>query len=149
MNKDLEHLRMLSIFYYVVGGIIGLISCIPFIHLFIGLSFLTGAIPTPPHRPNEPDFPVELFGLMFTIIPLLFIIAGWTLAICTIIAGRKLANQKSYMFCFVIAAILCTFAPFGTVLGVFTIIVLIRDSVKQLFNGQTVSSFGNTPPDWK
>jgi hypothetical protein len=31
------------------------------------------------------------------------------------------------------AAISCIFMPFGTVLGVFTIIVLLRPSVKELF----------------
>ena len=31
------------------------------------------------------------------------------------------------------AAVECVFMPFGTVLGVFTIIVLMREPVKQLF----------------
>ena len=29
MNQDLEHLRLLSIFHYVVAGLGALISCIP------------------------------------------------------------------------------------------------------------------------
>ncbi len=149
MNKDLEHLRLLSIFHYVLGGLIGLFSCIPFIHLFMGIMFLSGAFPTPPPRPGEPEFPVKIFGLMFTLIPLIFIIIGWTLAICTIIAGRKLSRQQGYLFCFVIAGILCTLAPLGTVLGVFTIIVLLRDSVKTLFNGQNTSHHRNNPPNWQ
>jgi hypothetical protein len=49
----------------------------------------------------------------------------------------------------VIAALLCMFMPFGTVLGVFTIIVLVRDSVKALFNGINPQQFGNTPPSWQ
>jgi hypothetical protein len=32
-----------------------------------------------------------------------------------------------------VAALSCAFMPFGTVLGVFTIVVLVRPSVKQLF----------------
>lgn len=150
MNKDLEHLRTLSIFYYIVGGLIALFSCIPFIHLFIGIMFLTGSFP---QEPNQPEFPSKMFGLMFTIMPLIFIIGGWTLAICTIIAGRKLSRHQGYMFCFIVAGILCAFAPFGTVLGVFTILVLLRDSVKELFNGkylgQSFNQTGFNPPDWK
>lgn len=149
MNKDLEQLKTLSIFYYVVGGLIALFACFPIIHLIIGITFLTGNFPTAPNQPNQPEFPIKIFGLMFTIIPLIFIIGGWTLAICTVIAGRKLANRQGYLFCFVVAAILCVFMPFGTVLGIFTIIVLSRDSVKQLFNQSNPASFGNTPPDWK
>ena len=145
-NKDLEHLRLLSIFHYVVGGLIALFACFPIIHLVIGITFLTTDFP---QQPGEPEFPSKIFGLMFTIIPLFFIIIGWTLAIFTIIAGRKLSNHKSYMFCFVIAAILCVFMPFGTILGVFTIIVLMRDSVKELFNGRDFSQFDNSPNSWK
>lgn len=147
MNKDLEHLRILSIFYYIVGGLIALLSCFPFIHFFIGIVFLTGDFG---QQPNQPEFPTKLFGLLFTLIPLIFIIGGWILAICTFIAGRKLSKQQGYMFCFVVAAILCAFMPFGTVLGVFTILVLLRDSVKELFNGKySPQNTGFNPPDWK
>jgi hypothetical protein len=37
------------------------------------------------------------------------------------------------MFCLVMGGVECLFMPFGTVLGVFTIIVLMREPVKQLF----------------
>ena len=144
-NKDLEHIRLLSIFHYVVGGLIALFACFPIIHLVIGITFLTTDFP---QQPGEPEFPTKLFGLMFTIIPLFFIFAGWTLAIFVIIAGRKLSDFKSYTFCFVVAAILCVFMPFGTILGVFTIIVLMRDSVKSLFNGQSFSPNDNQM-NWK
>lgn len=151
MNKDLEHLKLLSIFYYVVGGLIALFSCIPIIHLSIGIAFLTGNIPTTPRHAGEPEFPVQLFGLMFTIIPLLFILGGWTLAVFTFIAGRKLSRHEGYMFCFVVAGILCAFTPFGTILGALTIVVLLRDSVKQLFNREVPTNPtgpGFNPPKW-
>jgi hypothetical protein len=35
-----------------------------------------------------------------------------------------------------VAALCCAFFPFGTVLGVFTILVLVRPSVKALFETQ-------------
>lgn len=146
MNKDLEHLRLLSIFHYVVGAMIALFSCIPIFHLMIGISFLTGDFPNPPNQPNQPEFPIKMFGLMFTIIPLLFILGGWAFAICTIIAGRKLSNRQGYTFCFVVACIMCAIMPFGTVLGVFTIIVLLRDSVKELFNRGSLGTFDPVPP---
>lgn len=149
MNKDLEHIRLLSIFHYVVGGFIALFACFPFIHLFMGIFFLASAPEIRRNQPpGEPDFPVEIFGAMFIIIPAIIILCGWALAIATIVAGRKLSKQTSYIYCLVIAGILCMFMPFGTILGVFTIIVLMRDSVKALFNGQNSQQFGNTPPSW-
>jgi len=41
----------------------------------------------------------------------------------------------------VIAGIECLFMPFGTVLGVFTLVVLVRPSVKELF----LRNQGNEP----
>jgi hypothetical protein len=45
--------------------------------------------------------------------------------------------------------LICLWMPLGTVLGVFTIIVLTRESVKAIFNGQNSPQFGNTPPNWQ
>ena len=61
------------------------------------------------------------------------ILGGWTLAIAIFLAGRFLTRRAHYMYCFVVAAIECLLMPFGTILGVFTIIVLVRPSVKALF----------------
>jgi hypothetical protein len=124
MNQDEQYLSLLSVFHYVVGGLVAFFACIPFIHLILGIAMLVGAFN---------DGPPSVVGLIFVLTAMLFITAGWTLAICIVIAGRCLAKRKHYMFCLVIAAISCTFMPFGTVLGVFTIIVLMRPSVKELF----------------
>ena len=44
MDQDLEHIRLLSVFHYVVGGIAALFSCFPFIHLAVGIALLNGAM---------------------------------------------------------------------------------------------------------
>jgi len=58
---------------------------------------------------------------------------GWIFAAFVLATGRFLAKRKHYLFCLVMAGIESIFMPFGTVLAVFTIIVLMRDSVKELF----------------
>jgi hypothetical protein len=58
---------------------------------------------------------------------------GWIFAGFVITAGRFLAKRKHHTFCVVMGAVECIFMPFGTVLGVFTLIVLTRESVKHLF----------------
>jgi hypothetical protein len=131
MNQDEQHLTLLSVFHYVVGGLAGLFACFPLIHLTIGIAMLTGAIDGAP----------VFVGMLFAMFAILVILAGWTLAICLIIAGRNLARHRHYTFCLVIAAISCTFMPFGTVLGIFTIIVLMRPSVKELFAENEGKSF--------
>ena len=57
----------------------------------------------------------------------------WTLAALIIVAGRFLARSKHYRFCKVMAGVSCVWLPLGTALGVFTLIVLRRPSVKKLF----------------
>ena len=58
---------------------------------------------------------------------------GLVFATCVIMSGPSIACRRHYTFAFVIACIECLFFPFGVVLGVFTIIVLARRSVKELF----------------
>lgn len=123
MKEDEQYLKLLSVFHYVVGGLAACFACIPIIHLSIGIAMLVGAIDDAP----------EFVGALLVLIAIFAMLVGWTLAVCIIIAGRCLAKRKRYMFCLVMAAISCVFMPFGTVLGVFTIIVLMRPSVKELF----------------
>ncbi len=130
MDNDEQYLKLLSVFHYVVGGLAALFACFPLIHFSIGIAMLVGAIDDAP----------KFIGLVFTMFAMLFILAGWALAICLIIAGRNLAQRRHYMFCLVVAAIACAFMPFGTVLGVFTIIVLMRPSVKELFGVEKPAS---------
>jgi hypothetical protein len=72
-------------------------------------------------------------GVVIMVIAGLIILAGWTFAAFVAFAGRSLQTRSRYTFCLVMAGVECIFMPVGTVLGVFTIIVLIRDSVKELF----------------
>lgn len=129
-SQDAEYLKLLSIFHYVVAGFAGLFACFPIFHLAIGLGMLTGGFGG---FPSNEAFPFQLFGLMFTVIPAAIILGGWTFAICVAISGYFLSRRKKYMFCFVMAAISTVFMPFGTVLGVFTILVLLRSPVKEMF----------------
>jgi hypothetical protein len=55
-----------------------------------------------------------------------FFLLGLATALCILISGRALAKCTRYWFVFVIACIECLFMPFGTILGVFTLIVLSR-----------------------
>lgn len=138
INKDEEHLKLLSVFHYVVGGMIGLFACIPLIHVTVGLIFVFA----PESMENSGDMPPAAFGWMFVGIGAFCSLMGWTLATLVIAAGRKLSKRKSRTFCIVVAGILCAFAPIGTVLGVFTIMVLLRESVKPLFEDGSQSTIG-------
>lgn len=77
--------------------------------------------------------PFAFFGWFFVIIASVFILFGLTLACLVFATARCLARRKHHLFCVVMAGVECIFMPFGTVLGVFTLMVLVRPSVKELF----------------
>jgi len=129
-NRDLDHIRLLTIFHYVMGGLIGFVSCIPVIHLAIGIFMILN--PGTFQSEGQEATPVWA-GWLFAILGGVFILMGWSFAICIILAGRFLNQRKNYLYCMIMAGILCLFMPLGTLLGVFTIIVLMRQTVKDLF----------------
>jgi hypothetical protein len=129
---DKEHLRLLSIFHYVKGGITALFSCLPILHVVLGLVFILAPHLFGPGKDQPPAF----MGWFFVVLGSAFILLGWTFAILVMMAGRSISQRKHYTFCFVVACLECLSVPFGTVLGVFTILVLNRTSVKELFGGR-------------
>ena len=126
MNQDEHYLNLLGIFQYVVGGMTAFFACFPIIHLVIGIALISGKF-------DGGSPPPAFFGWLFVIAASVFILLGWALAAIMIFAGRRLRQRRSHTFCFVLACFECIIIPFGTVLGVFTIIHLSKDSVRQLF----------------
>lgn len=129
-KRDEEHLRLLGIFHYIAGAIMLLGSCIFLIHIFIGVMALVA-----PDQMAEMDgnVPPAWFGWLFIGIGGFFLLSGWALGVCTLLAGRFMRKRTHYTFCVAIGALECLFMPIGTVLGVFSLIVLLRPSVKAVF----------------
>ena len=133
MEKQNNNLNILSIFHYVFAGITGLTACFPIFHLIMGLTMLFGDFYPQEVSPEMP-FPFEVFGLMFTLIPAAIILLGWAFAIAAAISGYFLSKRRNYTYCLIIAGISCIFMPIGTILGVFTLVELQKDDVKEEFN---------------
>lgn len=128
MTADEEHLRLLSIFHYVVAGLTALFSLIPVMHILMGVGMLTGGF-------DGPTTPQEgrIFGWFFIAMGSALLLGGLAFSVCLAFAGRSLAQREHYTFCLVMAAVACAVFPFGTILGVFTIIVLQKQPVRELF----------------
>lgn len=133
--SDVRQLRLLMIFHYIYGPVLMLFSCIFIFHIVLGVAMLkhpafffpTGGAPSSmPLAPPPPPF----VAWMMIIMGSFAVLIGWTLGILTIFSGRAIANRKARTFSIVIAAINCLSVPIGTALGVFTMVVLLRDSVK-------------------
>jgi hypothetical protein len=146
--EDENYLRLLSIFHFVVGAIAMLCSSFFIFYLVIGIGMVTGSFPSaPPPAPatvakdGKPAPPVvrpappppPAFGWMFVIMGAAAVGSGYAFAAGLFTAGVLLRRHRGYIFCFVMAGLACTFQPFGIILGIFTIIVLMRPGVKELF----------------
>ena len=127
MSGDEEHLQMLAVFHYVFAAVGVLFACFPLLYSVFGVAILAGLLD------EGSDVPPRVIGWLLVLIPGTMTLLGWAFAVCVFFAGRGLALRRRYTFCLVIAGIMCLFMPLGTVLGVFTIIVLLRPSVKELF----------------
>jgi len=111
---------------------VALFGLFPILHLLIGIGLVNGQFPAP-SSPNRDPFPVEFVGWFFIAFAALWILACLAMALCLALSARSLGQQRRRTFCMVVAAISCLFFPFGTALGVFTLIVLSRPSVRALF----------------
>ena len=128
--RDNEHLRLLSIFHYIYGALVGLCGSFPLMHVAMGFAMLSGVLENPGMQGQAP--PREM-GWIFVGVGSAVVLLSWTMAACLIFSGISLGQRKRYMFCMVIAGISCLGIPLGTILGAFTIMVLVRDTVIQQF----------------
>jgi hypothetical protein len=128
-QKITDNLNILSIFHFVYGGITAIFSCIPIIHVVFGGALIFAPIPEAQDGP-----PMALLGGLFIGVGTLVIILGMAKAAALIYAGVCLRRYERRTFCMVVAAIACMGVPFGTLLGVFTIINLSKEEVGALFD---------------
>lgn len=144
MNQDEEHLNLLSIFHYVVGGFASFFGLFPLIYVGFGSLFIFAAHPNW-NGPNQAP-PPSWLGVIIIIIGGLLFLGAQAIAASLILAGRFISKRTHYSFIFVLACVQCVFFPFGTALGIFTIIVLVRPSVKDLFGLTSPKSRPQEPP---
>lgn len=133
---DKDTLHLLSVFHYVFASLIAILFCIPIIHFGIGISLFVGGV-------AEEAPALGVMGVTFALLAGIVILIGWVMAFLVFKAAKNLAKQVNYQSCIIGAAILCIFVPLGTILGVFTLIALQEDSVKEIFKGnepQQISS---------
>ena len=116
--------------YYIFGGLTALLSLLASLYMLLGIMVLVGDF-----TGSAGEAPPRLFGWIFIAIGAGAMTLGLTLAILMILTGRWIAARRRRVFCLVVAGLCCLSFPLGTALGVFTIVVLVRDSVVTAFEG--------------
>jgi hypothetical protein len=137
-SKDAEHLRTLVICHYIKAGLTLMMSAfIPLHYVIMRMVFTNPEFMKEMQNAQKsgqpfPFDPQQFFGIFqwFYVIAGVFMLAA---IILTVISGRFIQRRVNRTFSIVVSGFLCLFFPFGTILGIFTLIVLTRESVIRLY----------------
>lgn len=130
-TNDAYHLKLLAVFHYVFGGLA--VLGLGFLALHYGLFSLIANNPEALKNQNKGGpSPQEVFAI-FKLIYLVMGVPLSTTAVLNFISARCIQLRRARTFSLAVGCFDCLCIPFGTVLGVFTLIVLLRDSAKRLY----------------
>ena len=132
-RKDREHIKLLAIFHFVFGGlaVVGIaFLCVHYAILhtvFSNPEMWKSQQQTPP-----PEAFLDAFIWFYMFVGVLLLIG----LVLNVLSGLFLLQKRNRLFSLIIGGLNCLQIPFGTALGAFTILVLSRDSVRQLYAGE-------------
>jgi hypothetical protein len=134
--EDENQLNTLAICHYVYAGLLGLGGLLGLVYVVFGIIFAASIASSPPPAGahGSPGPPAAAIGGIFAAIGGFIMLLVWTKAAVVAYSGMSLKKRQRRTFSFVIACICCMNIPFGTALGVFTLVVLSRASVKALYD---------------
>lgn len=133
--QDREHLNTMAIFYWMLG-VFGIFSAMGLGLYCIVMGVITQKISGDLAEASDVMPWVEyLPGIVpfLMVIGLGLLVLGVLSAIGKIVCGVFLRKRKRYGYCLFIAALTCLSMPLGTILGIFTFTVLMREQVKRAF----------------
>jgi len=130
-RRDREHLKLLSIFHFVVAGLALISIGFVFVHYF----FMHTLFSNPEMWKNQGNAvpPPKAFLDAFIWMYLFFGAVAVLAFLLNLLSAIFLLQKRNRIFSMVIGGLDCLQIPFGTVLGVFTIMVLSRESVRELY----------------
>jgi hypothetical protein len=130
LTRDEANLNTLATCWYVYAVLILLPSCGGIIYIILGIIFgLTGA------ATNDAGGAAGglAFGGIFACIGLVFIAIFAGLSYLYYRCGKNLKERRGMTLCYVAAVLACFQIPLGTILGIFTFVVLSKPGAKALF----------------
>ena len=137
--QDEEHLRLLAILHYVLAALTCLSGVLGVTLVLTGLAFTKSSGPLP----ELPAGIEELFAEIRhdpELIGWVLIAAGGLSVLISVMhgsivayVGRCISKRRRRLFCLLFSVFNLTMVPTGTALGVYTIWVLRRESVRRLF----------------
>jgi hypothetical protein len=130
-KADADNLRLLAVFHFILAGLSVIGICFLGLHYLLMHSLIANPAVWSNQKNGAPP-PAAFFGI-FKWFYIFFGMALVSCGICNLLSGLFIIKRKFRMFSLVVAGLDCMQIPFGTVLGVFTLVVLLRDSVRELY----------------
>ena len=128
-QRDTDHLKLLAIFHYIWSGFALLGMGFLVAHFFIMRMVMSQAMAkAPPSNPMPPQI-MEIIKVFYLVFGLVLV----AVLVCNVLSAIFLRQRKHRMFSIVIACLNCLQIPLGTTLGVFTLVVLMRESVRESY----------------
>ncbi len=131
MDTTAHDLRLLSIGYFIQGGISICSGLLFFCYVgLVGVVFASAQ--NGAHGELQNQIPT---GVLYVIGAIVIAIALVTVGvgICMVYSGVALRKRKNRALVLVMAALNCLAIPYGTVLGIFTFLVLQRPTAQEMF----------------
>ncbi len=134
-SVDAGHLDLLAIFHFVLAGFCLLGLGFIFLHGFMMHTVMGNpAIWENVKAPVPPGEFLAIFQWFYVFMGFSAVLMGFA----NLTAGLCIRKRRCRTLTLVVAGFDCMIVPFGTVLGVFTIIVLARDSVRETYDTGSV-----------
>ena len=125
---DDEHLKLLSYGYLIEGCLTVVFSCFFIVYLIFLSTVAKGFDQFNQELDPQNIPPSQIFDIFFYVLGAI-IVLGVLYGIAKIISYRFIKQRKHRMFTYIVGIPGMIFFPYGTALGVATIIVLSRSSV--------------------
>ncbi len=128
--QDASHLKLLAVLHFVYAGFLGLMGLFFVIYIILGVAMATAP---PPSGGSAGGPPPEAIGGIFAAIGAFAMFLMWGKAALVVWSGVSLRSHRRSTLSFVVACLTCLNVPFGTALGIATLLALSRPSVKALY----------------
>jgi hypothetical protein len=115
-----------------MAGLSVLTALICSIYIVMGGMMMSGSM-TPTTGSRHDAEALHMMGGMFLGIGVFCMLLTLTMAVFEFLVARRIVERRSRLMCLIVAGINCLSVPLGTVLGVFTFIVLFRPQVAASF----------------
>jgi hypothetical protein len=127
--EDIQNLNALSVCHFIYAGLFGLASLVFGAILLVAMLATAGAATSGKGAPGA----AAAIGIVDVV---LAVVVVFILAKAALIAysGACIRKRRHRSLSFVMACLSCINFPLGTALGVFTLVVLSRPSVKAMYD---------------